>query len=64
MSVRQVFVHDGQRWGGCEYCEATYRIVLQREGITHMRITHQRSCPVVLRRLYEWSGEIHGEANP
>lgn len=54
----------GERWGGCEHCEATYRVIYRGEGVSHMIITHQRSCPIVLRRLYDWSGDLHGRQGP
>lgn len=36
--------------GGCEECDATYEIIYAGHGIGHMRITHQRTCPVIIAK--------------
>lgn len=39
--------------GGCEHCDAVYEIIHAGQGIAHMRIRHEPSCPIILRRLRE-----------
>lgn len=42
---------DGERGrGGCAYCASMYEIVYVGQGLAHVKIAHEHSCPVIAER--------------
>lgn len=50
--------------GGCQQCDATYEIIYAGHGIGHMRITHQRSCPVIIAKWRRSLGAFLTNTDP